>query len=291
MKVISASRKEDGQPKGYCFIEFATEDEAERVLKLVNATDIPGSKPAKRFRLNRSQAGKNWDIGPSYSVFVGDLDPGVTDDKLEDFFAKRYRSVKGAKIMYEEGGISRGYGFVRFSDETEKKRAMLEMQGAKGLGNKSIRVSEATPKGKLQNDNSSSGDTNGATNYNQQWYQQYAENYQYYQQYMAYYNQYPQQYQQQYYQQQQAQLSQAAAQYSAAVAATTATPETSNATTATRNAIQPLPDKLEDPDPPIDVDVENELYFAEQTVLLDHVLGNHWQPLDSMTSKFSDEVH
>lgn len=268
-------------PAGYCFIEFATEAEAERVLKLVNATDIPGSRPAKRFRLNRSQAGKNWDVGPSFSVFVGDLDPGVTDDKLEDFFAKRYRSVKGAKIMYEDGGISRGYGFVRFSDETEQKRALIEMQGAKGLGEKSIRVSVATPKGKLQNDNASSGDA-AATNYNQQWMQQYAENYQYYQQYTNYYNQYSQ-YQQYYQQQQQAQLSQAAAQYSATTA--TSTDATSNTP---KTTTQPLPDKLEDPDPPIDVDIENDLYFAEQTALLDHVLGNHWQPLDSVTAKLSD---
>jgi len=41
----------------------------------------------------------------------------------------------------------RGYGFVRFSDETEQKRALSEMQGARGLGGKAIRVSVATPKG------------------------------------------------------------------------------------------------------------------------------------------------
>uniref|UniRef100_H2ZR52 tRNA selenocysteine-associated protein 1 n=1 Tax=Ciona savignyi TaxID=51511 RepID=H2ZR52_CIOSA len=144
VKVIR--RKDNGLPAGYCFIEFPSEAEAERVLKLVNGTNITGSNPTKRFRLNRSQAGKMWDIGPSFSIFVGDLDASVTDDKLEDFFLKRYRSVKGAKIMYEEGGVSRGYGFVRFSDESEQKRALVEMQGAKGLGAKSIRVSVATPK-------------------------------------------------------------------------------------------------------------------------------------------------
>jgi len=53
-------------------------------------------------------------FSPSYSIFVGDLDSSVTDDKLEDFFLKRYRSVKGAKIMYEEGGVSRWFnGFEK----------------------------------------------------------------------------------------------------------------------------------------------------------------------------------
>lgn len=42
--------------------------------------------------------------------------------------------------------IFRGYGFVRFSDETEQKRALMEMQGAVGLGGRAIKVSQATPK-------------------------------------------------------------------------------------------------------------------------------------------------
>lgn len=41
----------------------------------------------------------------------------------------------------------RGYGFVRFSNEIEQKKALSEMQGARGLGLKPIRVSVATPKG------------------------------------------------------------------------------------------------------------------------------------------------
>jgi len=61
VKVIR--KKDTGELAGYCFVEFATETEAERVLKLVNATEIPGSNPPKRFRLNRSQAGRMWDTG------------------------------------------------------------------------------------------------------------------------------------------------------------------------------------------------------------------------------------
>ena len=40
----------------------------------------------------------------------------------------------------------RGYGFVRFSDEIEHRKAMIEMQGAVGCGSKPLRVSAATPK-------------------------------------------------------------------------------------------------------------------------------------------------
>jgi len=43
-----------------------------------------------------------------------------------------------------------------------------------------------------------------------------------------------------------------------------------------------------DPDPPIDIDGENERYFVEHSPLIDHVLGNHWQPLDSLTSRLPE---
>lgn len=42
-------------------------------------------------------------------------------------------------------GQSRGYGFVRFSDETDQQRALVEMQGVY-CGSRPMRISTATPK-------------------------------------------------------------------------------------------------------------------------------------------------
>ena len=44
-------------------------------------------------------------------------------------------------------GMSRGYGFVRFSDEGDQQRALTEMQGVY-CGNRPMRISTATPKNK-----------------------------------------------------------------------------------------------------------------------------------------------
>lgn len=308
------------QPAGYCFIEFATESEAERVLKLVNATDIPGSNPTKRFRLNRSMAGKMWDVGPSHSIFVGDLDASVTDDRLEDFFSKRYRSVKGAKLMWDESGFSRGYGFVRFSDEVEMKRALIEMQGAQGLGSKPIRVSIATPKSKTDTSSSSLTATNTtsatAMDTYTQWLSSY-DPYTYYQQYYNYYGCYPQQTQQQYsnyYQQTTAatttqqyyttQQSTTEQQAYISSSTSTATPITTAAVTAdavaaaytvaaqqqVSAATQQSRPQLEDPNEPVDVEQENNKYFSQHTGILDEILGSHWQPLDTITSKILTET-
>ena len=46
-------------------------------------------------------------------------------------------------------GLSRGYGFVRFSDESDQQRALQEMQGVY-CGNRPMRISTATPKNKNQ---------------------------------------------------------------------------------------------------------------------------------------------
>lgn len=42
-------------------------------------------------------------------------------------------------------GQSRGYGFVRFGEESDQQRALVEMQGVY-CGNRPMRISTATPK-------------------------------------------------------------------------------------------------------------------------------------------------
>lgn len=46
----------------------------------------------------------------------------------------------------DNDGKSRGYGFVRFKDEADQQRALIDMQHFTGLGKKPIKVSMATPK-------------------------------------------------------------------------------------------------------------------------------------------------
>ncbi len=86
------------------------------------------------------------DRGPEYSIFVGDLGPEVNEYVLVSLFQARFPSCKSAKIMTDAmSGQSRGYGFVRFSDENDQQRALVEMQGVY-CGNRPMRISTATPK-------------------------------------------------------------------------------------------------------------------------------------------------
>ena len=40
----------------------------------------------------------------------------------------------------DDSGESKGFGFVRFNDETEQQTALTSMQGISGLGSRPIKV-------------------------------------------------------------------------------------------------------------------------------------------------------
>lgn len=132
---------------GYCFVEFATPEAAQKALQL-NGTPIPNTD--RVFRLNWASGGglidRRDDRTPEFSIFVGDLGHEVNEFVLVALFQARFPSCKSAKIMTDQQtGQSRGYGFVRFSDEKDQQRALVEMQGVY-CGNRPMRVSPATPK-------------------------------------------------------------------------------------------------------------------------------------------------
>eukprot|EP00262_Sarcandra_glabra_P005872 TRINITY_DN17796_c0_g1_i1.p1 TRINITY_DN17796_c0_g1~~TRINITY_DN17796_c0_g1_i1.p1 ORF type:complete len:444 (+),score=86.74 TRINITY_DN17796_c0_g1_i1:97-1428(+) len=145
IKIIRS--KVTGQPEGYGFVEFVSHAAAERILQTYNGTQMPGTE--QTFRLNWASFGigeRRPDAGPEHSIFVGDLAPDVTDYLLQETFRAQYPSVRGAKVVTDPNtGRSKGYGFVKFSDEMERNRAMTEMNGVY-CSTRPMRISAATPK-------------------------------------------------------------------------------------------------------------------------------------------------
>jgi RNA recognition motif-containing protein len=71
---------------------------------------------------------------------VGDLDLSVTEDYLKDFFSKYYNSVIGVKVIIDPvNKNSKGYGFVKFAEQSEASRALTEMNG-KVINGKAIKT-------------------------------------------------------------------------------------------------------------------------------------------------------
>ncbi|KAH6648246.1 hypothetical protein BKA67DRAFT_357676 [Truncatella angustata] len=125
---------------GYCFVEFSTPEAAAKALQL-NGSPVPNTD--RVFRLNWASGGglvdRRDDRSPEYSIFVGDLGHEVNEFVLVALFQARFPSCKSAKIMTDQQtGQSRGYGFVRFSNEQDQQRALVEMQGVY-CGNRPMR--------------------------------------------------------------------------------------------------------------------------------------------------------
>ncbi|KAL0909611.1 hypothetical protein M5K25_020495 [Dendrobium thyrsiflorum] len=145
IKVIR--NKQTGQSEGYGFVEFFTHAAAEKVLQTFNGHLMPNADHP--FRLNWasfSMGDRRSDTTSDHSIFVGDLASDVTDTMLQETFASRYTSVKGAKVVIDVNtGRSKGYGFVRFGDDNEKAHAMTDMNGLY-CSSRPMRIGAATPR-------------------------------------------------------------------------------------------------------------------------------------------------
>ncbi|TFK43928.1 hypothetical protein BDQ12DRAFT_201230 [Crucibulum laeve] len=170
---------------GYCFLTFPTPAHAASVLQQISnggkgaGVTMPNS--SKPFVLNWAAAvnapspvsasfptsangvytGAAQQYPKEYSIFVGDLAPETSNSDLvavfrnpvlglrndrEPKFIRPFLSCKSAKIMLDPvTGVSRGYGFVRFTDEADQQRALIEMHGLYCLS-RPMRISPATAK-------------------------------------------------------------------------------------------------------------------------------------------------
>lgn len=145
IKVIK--NKFTGEPASYGFINFTSDANALMAMHKLNGKIIPNSTPPVRFKLNHNST-RLMPGEKDSSIWVGDLTPDVDDLQLFKFFSNRFQSIKSAKVVLDQSGFSKGYGFIRFGNEEEQQTALTSMQGVAGLGAKPIKVSLAIPKAK-----------------------------------------------------------------------------------------------------------------------------------------------
>ncbi|KAK2704550.1 tRNA selenocysteine 1-associated protein 1-like [Artemia franciscana] len=135
-----------GEPAGYGFVHFPDDKMALEVMHKLNGKIMPYTQPPLRFKLNHSMAQKPTSSN-DFSLWVGDLSPDVDDYLLYKTFATRYQHIYSAKVVLDQQGISKGYGFVRIHSEEEYRDALIHMSGYSGLGSRPLKVSHAIPKG------------------------------------------------------------------------------------------------------------------------------------------------
>ena len=126
---------------GYGFLIFDSKENAEKALSELKGKIMPNTNN-KTFQLNYASFNDRKNEN-EHSIYVCDLCHNVTSEKLISFFKSKYNSVIGGKIVIDPSTkLSKGYGFVTFSDEKEKEKAMTEMNG-KILNDRAIKTGNA----------------------------------------------------------------------------------------------------------------------------------------------------
>ena len=131
-----------GGSQGYGFIEFKSPKDAVYATKVLNMIKLYG-KPIRVAPVNQGSE-QDGDVGAN--IFVGNLDPDVDETLLYNTFSAFGTLVKNPKVSRDpETGVSKGFGFIRFSDFEASDRA-LEVMDGQFLGGRPIQGSYALKK-------------------------------------------------------------------------------------------------------------------------------------------------
>jgi len=147
---------ENGASKGFGFINYANHPDAQAAIDEMNGKELEGlqvyvgraQKKGERERelkdmfekLKRERMSKYQGV----NLYVKNLEETIDDEKLRQEFSNS-GTITSAKVMYDDKGVSKGFGFVCFSTPDEATKAVTEMNG-KMLGTKPIYVALAQRK-------------------------------------------------------------------------------------------------------------------------------------------------
>merc|ERR1712198_228597 len=140
----------DGNSKGYGFVHFETEEAAVNAIQKVNGMLLNDKKvfvgrfvPRKEREKELGEKAKKFT-----NVFVKNFGDELGDDKLKDMFTK-FGKITSYKIMSEEGGKNKGFGFVSFEDSEAAEKAVEELNGLE-IGGENLFVGRAQKKAERQ---------------------------------------------------------------------------------------------------------------------------------------------
>ncbi|GIY23106.1 polyadenylate-binding protein 1 [Caerostris darwini] len=137
---------EESGSKGYGFVHFETEEAANNAICKVNGMLLNGRKvfvgkfiPRKERERMMGEKARRF-----MNVYIKNFGDDLDDEKLREMFEK-YGKITSAKVMTDDTGKSKGFGFVSFEDPENAEKAVDDLNG-KELNGKTLYVGRAQKK-------------------------------------------------------------------------------------------------------------------------------------------------
>lgn len=136
---VAIMKDADGKSKGFGFVNFLEPDAAKKAVEeldgfthedkqwVVNKAQRK-SEREQELRSQREQAAAKYEKFSGCNLYIKNLDDSITDDELRTLFQEQ-GSITSCKVMKDENGNSKGWGFVAYSTPEEATRAISEMNG------------------------------------------------------------------------------------------------------------------------------------------------------------------
>jgi polyadenylate-binding protein len=147
---------EEGRSKGFGFVNYEKHEEAQAAVDALHETERNGrklfvtraqKKAEREEELRRSYEQAKMEKMSKYqgvNLYIKNLEDDIDDDKLRAEF-EVFGTVTSSKVMRDEKGTSKGFGFVCFATPEESTKAVAEMNN-KMIGSKPLYVSLAQRK-------------------------------------------------------------------------------------------------------------------------------------------------
>lgn len=133
------------QSRGFGFVNFEDSEGAHKAAEALNGKKVPGpdgvevdlyvGKAQKRSERERELRNKFEQLKmerinkyQGVNLYVKNLDDQLTDEELREAFTP-FGTITSSRVMRDQTGNSRGFGFVCFSTPEEANKAVAEMNG------------------------------------------------------------------------------------------------------------------------------------------------------------------
>jgi len=130
--ILSCKVAQDGEgnSKGYGFVHFETEEAAQYAIQETNGMLLFDKKvfvgrfvPRKEREKELGEKAKRFT-----NVYVKNFGEEMSEEKMHELFGK-FGKITSFKIMAEESGKHKGFGFVSYEDAEAAEKAVKELDG------------------------------------------------------------------------------------------------------------------------------------------------------------------